>query len=406
MWNIYNKYILSGNLSLYHERRKYMKKLIVICIVVAMLLSMVACTSNQATPSASTQAAASSAAPATSAAVSASQSQPAASSVASASASASASLTDGKTGKEVAPQKKTGKIKMGFCPTAMNTQYQMVIDGVKQYIQDNNLGDKIDLIVQAPTGQSAVNDQVNIIEGWIQQGFDVITMCTADDGALTPVDKAAAEKGIPIFEFNTPAMLATNPYFVSNVGYDQREAGHAIGAWMVKTFKNDINVAILEGLPGVHNTERLGGFNDALKESGETNIHVIASQPADWVRDKGQTVTENILQANPKIDVIWGLYDEMALGAVAACKESGRLDKIKIVGYDNTPDGYDAIKRGEMYATVDTASKQMGADLAKAVQQYVLEGQMVPKFIRQAVKVYDVTNIGDFDVNNYKFVQK
>jgi ribose transport system substrate-binding protein len=294
---------------------------------------------------------------------------------------------------------------MGLCPTAMNTQYQMVIDGVKQYIYDNNLQDVIKLVVQAPSGQSAVDEQVEIVEGWIQQGFDVICMCTANEGALEPIYKEASEKGIPIFEFNTPNLSMTNPYYVSNVSSDQRSAGHAIGKWMTENFKDPINIAILEGLPGVHNTERLGGFNDAIKESGATNINVVASQPADWVRDTGQTVTENLLTSHPEIELIWGLYDEMALGAVAACKDAGRTD-IKIVGYDNTPDANEAIKLGEMYATVDTASKQGGYDLAEAVHKYCVKGEMVAKYITQEVVVYDVNTINDFSMDNYTYVEK
>ena len=360
---------------------------------ILLVVSVAACTSNQVTPEASESASD----------VSASAETTASEDVSAATETSTDPMMEGKTGQE-APATTKESIRMGLCPTAMNTQYQMVIDGVKQYIHDNDLEDVIELIVQAPSGQSAVDEQVEIVEGWIQQGFDVICMCTANEGAMEPIYKEASEKGIPIFEFNTPNLNMTNPYYVSNVSSDQRAAGHAVGAWMVENFKDPINIAILEGLPGVHNTERLGGFYDAIEEAGATNITVVASQPADWVRDKGQSVTENLLTSNPEIQLIWGLYDEMALGAVAACKDASRTD-ILVVGYDNTPDANEAIKRGEMYATVDTASKQGGFDLAEAVYQYCVLGQMVPKYITQEVKVYDVNTINDFDMGNYTFVE-
>ena len=44
--------------------------------------------------------------------------------------------------------------------------------------------------------------------------------------------------------------------------------------------------------------------------------------------------------------------DTMALGAVAAIKAAGLTDKIKVVGFDGSPDAVDAIKAGEMQATV------------------------------------------------------
>jgi ribose transport system substrate-binding protein len=378
-----------------------MKKVLLIALVLMFAFSVAACTSNQVAQQ-PTQAASTAAVQASTAATAAATAE--ASAAVSAVTSATTDLMKDKTGKEAPPMTKT-KITMGLCPTAMNTQYQMVIDGVKQYIYDNKLKDVINLVVQAPSGQSAVDEQVEIVEGWIQQKFDVICMCTANQGAMEPVYKEASEKGIPIFEFNTPNLTMSNPYYVSNVSSDQRGAGHAVGKWMAETFKEPINLAILEGLPGVHNTERLGGFYDALKESGETNIKVVASQPADWVRDRGQAVTENLLTSHPEIQMIWGLYDEMALGAVAACKDAKRTD-IKIVGYDNTPDANAAIKRGEMYATVDTASKAGGYDLTAAVYKYCIKGEMVAKYITQEVKVYDVNTINDFSMDNYTYVEK
>ena len=69
------------------------------------------------------------------------------------------------------------------------------------------------------------------------------------------------------------------------------------------------------------------------------------------------------------IDVVCGMYDEMGLGALAAVKSRGLSGKITIMGYDNTPDAYAAIKRGEMHATVDTAPKEMGYNLIYAVKK-------------------------------------
>jgi len=312
---------------------------------------------------------------------------------------------DGSSGKEPPPTKKKAPIKIGFCPTAMNTHYQVIINGVQQEIDANGGKNFAELIIQAPSGQSAGAEQVNIVEGWIQQGIDVIAIATANDNAMEPVFAKAAEKGIPIFEFNMPVVASTNPYYISNVGYDQREAGKAIGEWMVNAFKDQpTNIAVLEGLPGVHNTERYGAFKEAIKD--HPNLKIVASQPADWVRDKGQSVTENMLSANQNIDVLWGIYDEMALGGLTAVKARGLLNKIKIVGYDNTPDAYKAIKRKEMSATVDTAPKEMGRNIVKAIKKYVIGGEMVPKVINSKVVVYDQTNIDKFDVSEYEYVKK
>ena len=68
-----------------------------------------------------------------------------------------------------------------------------------------------------------------------------------------------------------------------------------------------------EGFPGLVNSMRLDGFKCALE--GHDNFEIVASQVADWTRAKGQEVTENLLTAHPDIQFLFGLYDEMSLGA-------------------------------------------------------------------------------------------
>jgi ribose transport system substrate-binding protein len=307
------------------------------------------------------------------------------------------------TGLEPAPQKKNTPIRVGLCPTAMNTHYDIVIAGAKTAVKELGGPSVIDLVIQAPSGQSATNEQMNILESWVQQRFDVITVCSANDQALTPIYRSAAERNIPIIHFNTPLAASVNPYFVSNVGYDQSEAGYKIADWLGKNYGNaPFNIVILEGLPGVHNTERMSGVNKALAKY--PNIKVIESQSGDWVRNRAQSVMEDILTMHgTKIDGVLGLYDEMSLGALAAIKSRNLGKEIIITGYDNTPDASAAIRRGEMHATVDTAPKDMGYQMIMAAYRYVVNGEMIPKVINSELTVWDQNNIHLFDPVNYSF---
>lgn len=309
--------------------------------------------------------------------------------------------TFSKTGLEVPPFKKS-HLKIGFSPNAMNTQYDMVIAGCKDAIAKLPKG-TVDFVIQAPSHHSDTAEQMDIIESWIQQKYDVIAVCSVNDMAMYPVYRKATEAGIPIFHFNTPSSSLVDPYFVSTVTCDQVAAGRAIGEAFVKRYgAKQVNIAVIEGLVGTpHNTERIKGFNQAI--AGKSNLHVIDMQAAAWVRDKAQTVMEDMLtkQGN-KINVVWGMYDEMALGAVAAIKNRGLIKKIEVWGYDNTEDAYNSIRRGEMYGTVDTASKQSGRELINAIIKYCRDGQMIDKQVYVPPVVYDQTNIKTFDTNNYR----
>ena len=56
----------------------------------------------------------------------------------------------------------------------------------------------------------------------------------------------------------------------------------------------------------------------------KAGLKVVAVQPADSDRAKGQTVAENLLTANPNLKGIFATNDEMALGALNAAKAAGK----------------------------------------------------------------------------------
>jgi len=89
-------------------------------------------------------------------------------------------------------------------------------------------------------------------------------------------------------------------------------------------YPNGANILVIEGVPGTHATERYKGFKGVLG-SPNPKYPILDSQPADWVTDKAQQVAENLLGKYDKVDVIWAMNDEMAMGALQAVKAAGRL---------------------------------------------------------------------------------
>jgi ribose transport system substrate-binding protein len=58
------------------------------------------------------------------------------------------------------------------------------------------------------------------------------------------------------------------------------------------------------------------------------------SQAANFSRDEGLTVAENVLQANSGLAGVFAQNDEMALGAVEAARSAGVLHALVIGGID------------------------------------------------------------------------
>ncbi|HEX9374417.1 MAG TPA: substrate-binding domain-containing protein [Roseiflexaceae bacterium] len=82
------------------------------------------------------------------------------------------------------------------------------------------------------------------------------------------------------------------------------------------------------------------GFRDGI--AGNADVKIIASQNADWLREKAIPVSQAMFQANPTIDAVYGHNDRMAEAAIISAQNSNKdLGKMLFVGIDAlpTPDG-------------------------------------------------------------------
>ena len=84
-------------------------------------------------------------------------------------------------------------------------------------------------------------------------------------------------------------------------------------------------------------------------------LKVVAEQTADFTREKGRTVTEQLISANPGITAIYAENDEMALGAVAALRAAGKgPGDVKIVTIDGTKGAVQGIVDGWISGVIES----------------------------------------------------
>ena len=82
------------------------------------------------------------------------------------------------------------------------------------------------------------------------------------------------------------------------------------------------------------------GFREGI--AGNPDVTIIASQNADWLREKAIPVSQAMFQANPDVHVVYAHNDPMGEAAVISAQNAGLdLSKIAFVGIDAlpTPDG-------------------------------------------------------------------
>ena len=238
----------------------------------------------------------------------------------------------------------------------------------------------VTLQVQAAEREIDVDKQMQIVENMLQTGIDALAITPSGSREIVSALVKATAANVPILIVDTrlDAKAAADAGVKARtfIGSDNYEGGKLAGEYVVTATGGKARVGILEGIPG-HETgdSRLRGFRDAVSKSPA--ISIVASQPANWERDQGFNVFQNMLQAHPEIDTVFAASDLMALGAIEAIAAGGKTGKIRVVGFDALDDAKKAIAAGTMDASVAQFPYQMGkAAVESAVK--VMNGEALP----------------------------
>jgi ribose transport system substrate-binding protein len=240
----------------------------------------------------------------------------------------------------------------------------------------------VTLIVQAPNAATDADRQLQIVEDLIAQHVQALCVVPADSKGIIRAIAMANKANIPFFvldnKVDDKVAAAAGVTITSFIGSNNYLGGQLAGQFMGKALNGKGTVAILEGVTGVEAAvQRKAGFLDAMKAF--PGIQLVASQPADFDREKGLNVTQSILEVNPKLNGLFASNDEMALGAVQAIKGKAGKRPI-IVGFDATRDGLAAIKAGDMDATIAQLPAEVGRlGVATAIDK--IQGKDVPAVI-------------------------
>ena len=223
-------------------------------------------------------------------------------------------------------------------------------------------------------GQNRVPKQTADVESAIIQGVDGIIISPIDVNAMAPALQQAIDAGIPVVTVDR--YVGGVPGIYAHVGADNVKGGEAQARLIMEQFPNGATIVNLQGQPGASPAiDRNKGLHNIL--DGKSKYKIVAEQTANWSRDQGMSVTENILVGlSSPPDVINAANDDMALGAMEAVKARGL--NVKILGFDALPEAIAAVRDGSLMATVEqfpggqskTALNLLVNDLRSSMKPY------------------------------------
>lgn len=214
------------------------------------------------------------------------------------------------------------------------------------------------------------------------------------DGSIGAVRKAI-DAGIPLFlvnaEINESGLAIAQ--LVSN-----NAQGAALGAmqWVDLT-GGEGNYVEFFGNPADNNAAtRSNGYETVISQYPD--MVKLAEEVANWDRTQGYNKMQSLIQANDNINAVIAGNDEMALGAIAALKEAGRMDGVIVGGFDGSPDAADAIRSGELAYSVLQPVAVFSAEAVRQADHFIKTGE---RLVAEEKQLFDCLMITPENVANY-----
>ncbi|GEO81251.1 substrate-binding domain-containing protein [Pararhodospirillum oryzae] len=199
----------------------------------------------------------------------------------------------------------------------------------------------------------SVAQQVTDMEGFIKRKVDAILISPKESAELTPVVIKAADAGIPVFVLDRNVETDRITQFI---GGDNRAIGRAAGHYAVQLLGGEgkargMIFEVWGGMKTRPSQDRHDGFHEVVER--EPGIRFVG-QPVDcdWKQHLAYEAMLDILDKEPRIDLVYAHNDPMAYGAWMAARDEGRAEGIAFLGIDGIPsEGVRWVRDGVLSAT-------------------------------------------------------
>ena len=236
--------------------------------------------------------------------------------------------------------------------------------------------------------------QVQAIETFVTQQVDAIIVVAIDVEGIKPALTSAADAGIPSVAIDAEVDVPPASAFI---GVDNYGAGTEIGDYTAnyigENFPDGAQVGVVGALNSFIQNQRRDGFTEALANT--EGIEVLPAVDGQNVQETALTAAENLVTANPGIDVIYATGEPALIGVVAAVEAQGLTDSVKIIGWDLTTQAIRGIDQGFVQAVVQQDPYQEGYEAVRATIA-LANDESIEKQILIPVTIVTRDNVAEF----------
>jgi ribose transport system substrate-binding protein len=247
------------------------------------------------------------------------------------------------------------------------------------------------LSFQGPASESAIADQVSMVENAVNRKVAGIVLAPSDPDALVPAIRKAWEARIPVVIIDSVIADAGKKYYQSLIATDNRAAGEQSARALISRIGTTGTIAVMSYVAGSGSeVGRVGGFVDYIGKNSKLKIVGTYYSQSQMATALNQTM--DVLASHPDLKGIFGANEPTAVGMGRALAQSGKAGKVVGVGFDGNADLSAFVKNGTLYATTVQDCYSMGTAGVNTVVQ-VIEGKKVRPLVNTGVVVVTKNNV-------------
>ena len=251
---------------------------------------------------------------------------------------------------------------------------------------------------QGPASESAIADQVNMVENAINRNVSGIVLAPSDPDALVPAVKKAWEARIPVVLIDSQLADGSEQYYQSFLATDNKKAGEMAAQALIERVGTEGKIAVMSYVAGAGSEiGRVGGFTDYIKANSKLEIVGPFYSQSQMATALNQTT--DVLAANADLKGIFGANEPTAIGVGRALAQAGKAGSVVAIGFDGNEDLQNFVKDGTLAAIAVQGSYQMG-ELGVQTLAKILNKETVEKFVDTGVVLVTKDNIEKPEAQN------
>lgn len=233
------------------------------------------------------------------------------------------------------------------------------------------------------------DEQNQFIDAAISQDVAAIILDPAGADESVGAVQKATDAGIPVFLVN--AEISEQGIAKSQLVSNNAQ-GATLGAQaFADAMGGEGTYVELFGNPTDNNAKvRSDAYAEVLSQYPD--LELLQTETANWDRVQGKEKMDVLLQAHPDVDGVISGNDEMALGAIEALRDAGKLDDVLVLGFDGNQDAVEAVKAGEMVATSLQPIVEVTTKAVEQADTYLRTGETGVDSEKQAIDCILITS--------------